>query len=272
MVTNAPSLPQGYCLIHRLIRGGHCMARNRGKASIREISYAKPTPEEKDLISDAAIKGEPIVTAILGAAMIELELDTLLRQRFSKITDGTWATMVRENGPFSTFDQKITAAFAFRVLDEATRDNLKIVKNIRNAFAHAKTLIDFEHELVVGELKKIKVPGFRKKIHRTIQTGTGNPKVAYVLLCMVISTYLVTKYGIALKAQSKRVRKKIAKQEAQLSPLARAFVNSAHIQNKLMESNPQLSPQDRSSDPNASVPQGLLSGLLPYLEAQKDST
>jgi hypothetical protein len=242
------------------------MSRNRGKPSIREISYAKPTHEEKDLITDAAIKGEPIATAILGASMIELELDSLLRQRFPKISDGTWATMVRENGPFSTFDQKITSAFAFRIFDEATKDNLKIVKHIRNAFAHAKKLIGFEHELIVAEIKKLKIPDFQKKAHRKIQAAVHSPKVAYVLLGMAITTQLKTKYIASLEAQNKRALKKIAKQEAQISPLARAFVNSAHLQNKLLESNPLLSPQNRTGDPTNPTQLRYLAGLLPFLD------
>ncbi len=236
------------------------MSRNRGKPTIREISYSKPTPEEKSLLSDAAIKGEPIVTAIIGAALIELELDTLLRQRFPKITDSTWETMVRENGPFSTFDQKITAAFAFRIFDEATKENLKIVKNIRNVFAHAKTLVKFEHELVVKELNKIQVPGFRKVIHRKLQKPKSPPQIRYILLCMVISTHLVRKYAHALQAQNTRRRRK------QLSPLARVLIRTADLQSNALKSNRLLSPQSQNAGPNHPTPEGWLSGFLPFLD------
>jgi hypothetical protein len=168
--------------------------------------------------------------------------------------------MVRENGPFSTFDQKITAAFAFRIFDEATKDNLKIVKNIRNAFAHAKKLIDFNHELVVAELNKIQVPGFRKIIHRELQKKVSPPKVRYVLLCMVISTHLVTKYGAALQAKNKRFNRKAAKLNP--SPLVQALLRSADLQNKSTESNPRLSPQNQTSGPKPPIQGGLLAGLL----------
>jgi hypothetical protein len=247
------------------------MARNRGKPTIREISYTKPTTEEKKRISDAAINGEPIVTAVLGAAMIELELDNLLRLRFPKISDSTWNTMVRENGPFSTFDQKITAAFAFRMFDEATRDNLKIVKNVRNAFAHAKTLIDFEHELVAAEIKKIKIPAFRKRSHRIIQVATDVPKAAYVLLCIVISTHLVHK-DVTLAAKRRRSRSKRNREPIGISPLARAFVDSAHLQNRWLGSNPQSSALNQNGDPSPPALGGLLDGLLPFLQAKEGKT
>lgn len=245
------------------------MTRNRGRPTIREISYAKPTLEEKSQLPDAAVKGEPIVTAILGAAMIELELETLLRQRFPRITDSTWATMVRENGPFSTFDQKITAAFAFRIFDEVTKENLKIVKNIRNAFAHAKKLIDFDHELVAAELEKIQVPNFSKVFHRELQRKPAPPKIKYVLLCMVISTHLSRKYGTALSAKTKRLDRKVAKYNA-VSPLARALINSADFQNKSTGSVPLSSLPIQSGDPKNLTKLQYLSGFLPFLEVDKD--
>jgi hypothetical protein len=247
------------------------MTRSRGRPTIREISYVKPTSEEKSQLPDAAVKGEPIVTAILGAAMIELELETLLRQRFSRITDSTWATMVRENGPFSTFDQKITAAFAFRIFDEVTKENLKIVKNIRNAFAHAKKLIDFDHELVAAELEKIQVPNFRKVFHRELQKKPAPPKIKYVLLCMVISTHLSRKYGTALSAKTKRLNRKVAKYNA-VSPLAQALISSVDLRNKSTGSIPLSSLPSQIGGPSPQAPQGYIGGLLALIGEQKDKS
>ena len=36
-----------------------------------------------------------------------------------------------------------------------SKRNLNVVRNIRNVFAHAKTPIDFHHELICGELGKV---------------------------------------------------------------------------------------------------------------------
>jgi hypothetical protein len=94
-----------------------------------------------------------------------------LRQRFPRIEEGLLQTMIGENGPFNTFDQKIITAFAFRIFDDATKDNLKIIKNIRNVFAHAKKLIDFDHELISAEFRKVKIPGFRKRFHSKVKKG-----------------------------------------------------------------------------------------------------
>ncbi|MGH6846795.1 MAG: hypothetical protein ACREC0_04970 [Methylocella sp.] len=68
----------------------------------------------------------------------------------------TWSELTSDNGPIGTFNQKIAIGYAFGICDERTRDNLYNVRSIRNAFAHSKTIISFDHELVLDELKKIK--------------------------------------------------------------------------------------------------------------------
>ena len=204
------------------------MPRNRGKPTLHDISRAEPTLDERRKVADTAYnyEGSPIVTAILGAATIEMELEILLRQRFPPIEEGLWQTMIGENGPFNTFDQKIIAAFAFRIFDEATKDNLKIVKNIRNVFAHAKKLIDFDHELISAEFRKVKIPGFRKRFHSKVKKGNYYvPKEAYVLLCVIISTFLIKKRLASLSAKARRAAQK--RQGNPVSPLAIALVSSA---------------------------------------------
>jgi hypothetical protein len=204
------------------------MPRNRGKPTLHDISRAEPTLDERRQVADAAYNynGSPIVTAILGAATIEMELEILLRERFPKISDGLWQTMIGENGPFNTLDQKITAAFAFRMFDEATKDNLKIIKAIRNVFAHAKMLIDFDHKLISAEFRKIKIPKFRKRFHSKAKKGDYyEPKETYVLLCIVISTFLIKKRLVSMKTKARRTAQK--RQGALISPLAAALVDSA---------------------------------------------
>jgi hypothetical protein len=219
------------------------MTRNRGRPTLRELSSANPTQEEKKKLAHTAYnyEGSPIVTAILGAVTIEIELDTLLRLRFPKCDDSLWASMVGDHGPFNTFDQKITMAFAFRIFDEATKDNIKIIKNIRNVFAHAKKLVDFDDPLISAEIKKIKVPGYSKRFHLKVRKGNHYPsKYAYVMLCIIVTTMLIRKRGNSLSAKNRRL---VRKRQQQFSPFASLLAMSA--------------------EPKPDVPSGgLLSGLL----------
>ena len=136
-------------------------SRNRGKPKpkLRDLSRHPPTEEEKQALVDAVVSENPIATAILGAVFVEHELEMTLRGRLSKNDDDTWLALTGDEGPLGTFSKKITAAYALGVCDDITRSNLNIVRAIRNAFAHAKKLIDFDNELIASELKKVRFHG-----------------------------------------------------------------------------------------------------------------
>ena len=53
------------------------MPRNRGKPTLHDISRAEPPLDERRKVADTAYnyEGSPIVTAILGTATIEMELE-----------------------------------------------------------------------------------------------------------------------------------------------------------------------------------------------------
>ncbi len=248
------------------------MSRNRGRPTLREISYAHPTSEEKKKVADVAYDygGSPIVTAILGAATIEIELEVLLRQRFPKADDSLWGSLVGDNGPFNTFDQKIIAAFAFRIFDGATKDNLKIIKSIRNVFAHAKKLVDFDDPLIAAEFRRIKVPNFRKKFHANVKKGNLYlPKEAYVLLCIVISAFLIKKQAASLSAKTRRLRQK---SQSRASPLVAALLRSAQQYSNALTQVPISSLPSRSGDPTPPIQGGLLAGLGHLLQNPDDKS
>jgi len=97
-------------------------------------------------------KKHPIAAAILGAVVVENLLETRLRDRLAPRADELWDKLTGENGALGTLHRKIQMARALRIIDDATQHNINIVKDIRNAFAHAKTSIDFDHALVLAEL------------------------------------------------------------------------------------------------------------------------
>jgi hypothetical protein len=79
-----------------------------GKPKLRDIARIIPTVEEAHKVLDVAEGTDsPIASAILGATLIERELETLLRDRLSKKDDNTWISLTSESGPFGTFSRKI---------------------------------------------------------------------------------------------------------------------------------------------------------------------
>jgi hypothetical protein len=85
------------------------------------------------------------------------------------------------------------------------------VRHIRDAFAHSKKLIDFNHELIRKELKKIRFSQLRtqKAFAKTERDGTSQE--LYAALCVEICARLIRKTTNSLKAKSNRLQKKISK-------------------------------------------------------------
>ncbi len=137
--------------------------------------------------------------------MVEHELDLLLRDQFKRKDDSTWASLTSDVGPLYTFSQKINAGYAFGLYDEDIRDNLKIIKNIRNAFAHSKHLVDFSNDSVVKQLRSVVLP---KKKHakrmrnlKLVKHQKGPPSASYIILCLAVDTELLKRRTRGWSAQ-----------------------------------------------------------------------
>jgi hypothetical protein len=133
---------------------------------------------------------------------------------FRKNDDPTWEELLSDRGPIGTFSAKILAGYAFGIYDESIRKNLDVVRQIRNGFAHSKTMIDFNHELVVRELAKLVVPKKASKDHkqtvRDIKTGADYPWDAFTILCMSMSTELLNVGTRTKLAKVRRLRRRVA--------------------------------------------------------------
>lgn len=194
-------------------------SRNRGKSKqkLRDLSRIPPTKEERKAVQQELIENEsPIATAILGATIVEMELETELRTRFSRKDDDTWKDLTADGGPLGTFNQKIVAAYGFRILDDVLRDGMDTVRHIRNAFAHSKRLIDFNHELVTRELRLVTLPkGKRSALYKqflAVRTLREGPRGAYVILCLALAIRFTERRNKRAKARvtrAQRARRKV---------------------------------------------------------------
>ncbi len=241
-------------------------SRNRGKPKpkLRDLSYIPPTAEEYDALRHAILTAPSITAAILGAAMVEYELETLLRSRFLRKDDGTWKELTTENGPLSSFYSKIIAGYAFRIYDEDTKVNLGIVRNIRNAFAHSKKLIDFNHDLIVDELKKAKGSRrFTKGYGAALQRSESRKENAYIFLCVTLTMQLARKKFRAARASTKREMNRLRREMSK--PLYSPFGNMAAAllrSQGLLGFPPLPAPGHQNADPTSEArprsPPGLL--------------
>lgn len=191
-------------------------SRNRGKKKTNLSQYSRlpPSREEAEWLGDTLSKEpSPIVIAIVGQSMVELELDNLLRVRLRYRDDATWMALTEGNGPFGTFFQKIQAAHALGCINDVVRDGLNTIRTIRNAFAHSKKKIDFSDELVVRELSRVTLPeGTKTKLYQSlskVRFGSKHlPDSAFRTLCWVIATQMLGRQLQRLTAKNRRLERK----------------------------------------------------------------
>lgn len=208
--------------------------RGKQKPKLRDLGRIHPDLlQEQELRKHASIESEPITAAIVGASLVEIQLEQLLRYKLGRLTDEQWHELIDEAGPLGTFHRKIILGRTLKLYGDEVKANLEIVRNIRNAFAHAKRFITFDHELVVSELRKVKIPKTQKRIHKRIKEVFLTGQFAYIELCHEITMALIRRYTNNLRSL---VKYKSAKAERiRLANL----VSDARTQ--LQESRQQLS-------------------------------
>ena len=84
------------------------------------------------------------------AAVVELDLERLLEAHMPALSKNLRAKLFEAYGPISTFSAKIDLCYAFGFITQDQHKTLTSIKAIRNKFAHAHTLIHFDHESVVN--------------------------------------------------------------------------------------------------------------------------
>jgi hypothetical protein len=104
------------------------MSKGARKAKLRDYSNISLTTEQSEALRKLLLQYEQhsITIAILGAVLVEHELDALLRMRFKRKDNDTWEKLVSDRGPLGTFYAKIVAGYGFGIYDE------KVVHDLHN--------------------------------------------------------------------------------------------------------------------------------------------
>jgi hypothetical protein len=245
------------------------VSRGKPKPKISDISRTPPTREELEALTNYLGKDElhPITVAILGAVLVEHELDNQLRRRL-KCSDDAWNELLSDVGPLRNFHSKIVMGRALRMYDDDVRFNLNIVRNIRNQFAHSKKLISFDNVLIAKEVGGAKhIPRERKHFDYVINNRYGT-QYGYKSLCMLLTVFLMRLGTRSAEAKTRYYQKRAAKLSPWSLGLWNILVPPIDVQ-KL----PHLSSLvTQSGDPKSEAPKGLLSALLEKRSKSGDST
>lgn len=181
-------------------------SESKPRTKLRDAMRERPTLSESRALQIAFLsENSPLCVAIYGQALIESDLDQILRFKLPRNDDGTWIRLTDVGGPLETFNAKILLGYALRLYDDHARTNLNIIKNIRNFFAHSQKILDFNSLPIRNELNKIVTIGGKRsrhyrhlsvaKTHKTGVTLALQNRVAYIMLCITMRS-IITKINI----------------------------------------------------------------------------
>ena len=176
------------------------------KPKLRDLSRRQLSQEDY-----AAVVGQletpdvaDMVAAILGATLVEHQVDQALRLHLKHGDTSVWGRLTDPTGPLRDFSSKIVLGYALGRYEQEVANNLYIVRDIRNAFAHARTLLTFDHPTVRAALAKITPIRHRKRTVSVETLAVGAEKRAYLGLCFSIFLYFNMKFDESLKQRERR--------------------------------------------------------------------
>ncbi len=127
----------------------------KGK-TLRALSTKKIEDSDFALMAEEIREASDRTAAIVMGAFVERELEQWIVKVLPRRDEETIEKLYERDGALGSFYAKIYLGYALGVYDETTRDNLDIVRRIRNAFAHTPQQIGFETDAVKNEIEKLK--------------------------------------------------------------------------------------------------------------------
>jgi hypothetical protein len=167
--------------------------------ALRQLTNAEALPEhQSEFDIQITSKQDDRGACLLIVAQIDIELEKAIEHKLGRLSRDVRAELYERDGPLATFARKITMAVALGIV-AVSRENLRIIRHVRNAFAHAKRPIKFstpEVKAICMDLTHIKV--IATDTQRTVLEGS-NPRSAFEAVCACLMMRLASYADIKLQ-------------------------------------------------------------------------
>lgn len=154
-------------------------------SSLSKILSQPLDPEDVTAIIAEMDTDGPRGAAILGAVLVEESLRLLLVANMRCTNRATADSLFGPMKPLSSFSAKIDLGFALGHYGDRTKCDLHRVREIRNAFAHARRLIDFSTPEVAQVCDQLNVKS---------NFPTSNSRDGYIMACKLLATHMLMKH------------------------------------------------------------------------------
>jgi hypothetical protein len=113
-------------------------------SKLRDITTAPATPEyQEEMDKQTSSQADDRSFCLLLTAMLENELDRAIDRWFGT-SDDVRKALYEHDVPLGNFARKITLAAALEIVGPVSHENFRLIRHVRNAFAHAKVPIRFD--------------------------------------------------------------------------------------------------------------------------------
>lgn len=136
-------------------------------------------------------QGPDRTTAILAGVFID-ELLRMLLESFLVADAKVQKELFSPERPLSTLSARTKMAYSLGLISKVAYDDIEIIRNIRNAFAHSLHGISFEHELVRKEVRSLHC------IQQFQPPADAPSRYFYIIATVILLSYIVRKVNETL--------------------------------------------------------------------------
>jgi hypothetical protein len=123
-------------------------------SALKKLSKEPLTGDHAGPLIKEIDEGSPRSAVLIGGALVENALHTLILSRTVKLTSSEKDSLFGGYKPLSSFSAIISVGYAFGCFGPKTRDDLELTRLLRNTFAHTPQVIDFETPEVSDATKR----------------------------------------------------------------------------------------------------------------------
>ncbi|MCA1399359.1 hypothetical protein [Bradyrhizobium sp. BRP56] len=124
------------------------------------IPPTKPGPEmigsfTKDQMLEILARQTEAGSALVTAGLVEDWLEKLLLAAGRELSNKDAERIFQGMGALSSFSAKIEITYLFHLIEKAVRNDLRVIKSIRNNFAHTTRFVNFGTEHIATDCRRL---------------------------------------------------------------------------------------------------------------------
>lgn len=189
--TPKPALPKGRAANPRYKSRPPAEGKTTAR-SLRDIIRAFPGVDEWKALLEETDKGSDRAVAIVLASQVERYLEFVIVTNVQIMDAETHEKLIERDGALSNFFSKIWLAYAMDLISKQERDDLNIIRQIRNTFAHAVLKVDFALPEIIAECVGLSLFAPEMKGRADLPLPMPYSRLVYSQTCHRIGARLLT--------------------------------------------------------------------------------